>query len=258
MTATALTAPRPADVSGVHHAPGIARLTAVELRKMVDTRAGFWMQVATVVLAVAVVIGRLATGDAADHTFAKVLELALKPAAVLLPVAGILLVTSEWTQRTGMTTFALVPHRSRVMTAKLIAAFGLSLAMLVAGFAIALAGFAIAGSGSASDAGTYFVQCIPYICGGMLTGVGFGAIIQSSAPAVVALFTVPPAWLGLTSLSVFGDIGAWTDTAHTLAPLSREIIDGTQWAQAGTSLVMWMLLPLLVGIWRTTRREVAH
>ena len=40
--------------------------------------------------------------------------------SLLLPVMGILLVTSEWSQRTDMTTFALEPHRSRVIMAKLV------------------------------------------------------------------------------------------------------------------------------------------
>lgn len=30
----------------------------------------------------------------------------------------------------------------------------------------------------------------------------------------------------------------------------------TQWAHAGTALALWMLLPLAVGAWRITRREV--
>ena len=42
--------------------------------------------------------------------------------SLILPVLGILLVTSEWSQRTGLTTFALVPQRERVIVAKLIGA----------------------------------------------------------------------------------------------------------------------------------------
>jgi hypothetical protein len=30
----------------------------------------------------------------------------------------------------------------------------------------------------------------------------------------------------------------------------------TQWAHAGTSLALWMVLPLLLGAWRITRREI--
>ncbi len=38
-----------------------------------------------------------------------------------LPVIAILAVAGEWSQRSGLTTFALVPHRSRVITAKAVA-----------------------------------------------------------------------------------------------------------------------------------------
>ena len=115
MSTTALAAPIRVNTAGVHARPGLGRLVAVELRKMVDTRAGFWLQVAMVVLTVVVVVVRLLVGDAADHTFQSVIDAGLQPAAVLLPVLGILLVTSEWSQRTALITFALVPVRSRVL-----------------------------------------------------------------------------------------------------------------------------------------------
>jgi uncharacterized membrane protein YqjE len=34
-------------------------------------------------------------------------------------------------------------------------------------------------------------------------------------------------------------------------------MDATQWAHAGTALAIWMLLPLLAGVWRITRSEVS-
>src|SRR3954452_16379034 len=102
---TILAAPIRMNAAGVHARPGLGRLVAVELRKMIDTRAGFWLQIATVAFTLVAVIVRLVVGDATDHSFASVLNVGLTPAAVLLPVAGILLVTSEWSQRTGMITF---------------------------------------------------------------------------------------------------------------------------------------------------------
>jgi hypothetical protein len=38
--------------------------------------------------------------------------------------------------------------------------------------------------------------------------------------------------------------------------MTVEVMSATQWAQAGTSLAIWMVLPLLIGAWRITRREV--
>ena len=74
MSTTALTAPIPVDAARVHARPGLGRLVAVELRKMVDTRAGFWLQVATVALTVVAVTVSAFVGDAADHTFAGLLD----------------------------------------------------------------------------------------------------------------------------------------------------------------------------------------
>jgi hypothetical protein len=129
MSTTTLTAPIRVNTAGVHARPGLGRLVAVELRKMLNTRAGFWLQVAIVAITVVVVAVRSVVGEAADHTFASVLDVGLQPAAVLLPIVGILLVTSEWSQRTGMITFALVPVRSRVLGAKLVASVVLAVAM---------------------------------------------------------------------------------------------------------------------------------
>jgi ABC-type transport system involved in multi-copper enzyme maturation permease subunit len=260
MSTTTLTAPIRADTAGVHARPGLGRLVAVELRKMVDTRAGFWLQVAMVAITVVVVAVRSVVGDAADHTFASVLDIAVQPAAVLLPVVGILLVTSEWSQRTGMITFALVPVRSRVLGAKLIASLVLAIATLVMSVAVVAAGVLVASPGADgtwSDAAPLIGQSAVYLTTGMVVGVAFGAILLASAPAIVALFALPIAWTAVASLSFFADAAPWLDTRLALAPLHEEVVSATQWAHAGTALALWMLLPLLIGIWRITRREVA-
>jgi ABC-2 type transport system permease protein len=260
MSTTTLAAPIRVDTAALHARPRLGRLVAVELRKMIDTRAGFWLQVATAAITVLAVIVRGVLGDAADHTFASFLTVAVKPAAVLLPVAGILLVTSEWSQRTGMITFALVPARSRVLGAKLVASLILALAMLSMSVAVAAAAVLVAspgGDGSWAHLAPLIGQSAVYLTAGMVTGVAFGAILLASAPAIVVLFTLPTAWAALASLSLFKVAAPWLDTSRALGPLSEEVLSGTQWAHAGTALALWMLLPLLIGILRITRREVA-
>ncbi|MFY1636315.1 hypothetical protein ACN27F_24085 [Solwaraspora sp. WMMB335] len=66
---------------------------------------------------VAVVALLLIFVDPAEQTFASTFVLALLPSAFLLPVLGVLLVTTEWSQRTALTTFALIPLRHRVLGA---------------------------------------------------------------------------------------------------------------------------------------------
>jgi len=259
MSTITLAAPIPVNTAGVHQRPGLGRLVAVELRKMVNTRAGFWLQLATVAITALVVIARSVVGDAADHTFAAMLDVGVKPAAVLLPIAGILLVTSEWSQRTGMITFALVPMRSRVLGAKLIASLVLTAGMLVMAVGVVAAGVLVASpgvDGSWSDVAPLIGQSAVYLGGGMLTGVAFGMVLLASAPAIVALFALPIAWTAVASLSFFADAAPWLDTRLALGPMPQEVMSTTQWAHAGTALALWMLLPLLIGTWRITRRGV--
>jgi hypothetical protein len=235
-------------------------LVAVELRKMVDTRAGFWLQVATVALTVLVVTVRVVVGDAADHTFAAILDVGIRPAAILLPIAGVLLITSEWSQRTGMITFALVPVRSRVLSAKLIACLTLALGLLAMTVAVAATGTLVASAGVASPwagAAPLIGQSAIYLTTGMLVGIAFGMVVLASAPAIVALFALPIAWTAVASLSFFTDVAPWLDTRLALDPLPGEVLDAAQWAHAGTALALWMLLPLALGIARITKREAA-
>jgi hypothetical protein len=56
-----------------------SRLTAVELRKMVDTRAGFWLQLAVWLLTPAAVALYAIFGHASEHTFQDFLSVSLAP-----------------------------------------------------------------------------------------------------------------------------------------------------------------------------------
>ncbi len=259
MSTITLAAPTRGNLAAAHARPGLDRLVAVELRKMVNTRAGFWLQVAMVAITIVAVAVRSVVGDAADHTFRSVLDVGLQPAAILLPVAGILLVTSEWSQRTGLITFALVPVRSRVIGAKLIASLLLASAMLIISVGIIAAAVLIASPGvdeTWSDVMPLIGQSAVYLTTGMLVGVAFGAILLASAPAIVALFALPIMWMAVVSLPFFSGIAPWVDRAGAVGPMTAEVLSPTQWAHAGTSLAVWMLLPLVIGAWRITRREV--
>ena len=259
MSTTTLAAPIRVNTTGVHARPGLGRLVAVELRKMVNTRAGFWLQVAMVALTVVVVVVRLLVGDAADHTFESVLDAGLQPAAILLPVLGILLVTSEWSQRTGMITFALVPVRSRVLGAKVVASLVLAVAMLAMSVGVVAVGVLVAspGDGAWSDVVPLIGQSAVYLTTGMVVGVAFGAILLAPSPAIVLRFALPTAWMAVVSLPVFSGVAPWVDNARAVGQMTAEVMSATQWAHAGTSLAIWMVLPLLIGAWRITRRGVA-
>ena len=102
-----------------------SRLVNVEFRKSWDTRAGFWLlfSIGAIVL-VAELIAAIVTGvnDVDDVNFGTFATVAGFISQILLPVLGIMLVTSEWSQRTAMVTFSLEPRRARVVQAKLVVA----------------------------------------------------------------------------------------------------------------------------------------
>jgi hypothetical protein len=100
-------------------------------------------------------------------------------------------------------------------------------------------------------------QSALFLVAEVVIGVAFGMVALSFAPAIVALFTLPTAWAALASLHVFAGVAPWLDTNRALSPLSKELLSGTQWAHVATALAVWMLLPLLIGAHRITRREVA-
>lgn len=251
--------PRPMPLTAASARPGLGRLTRVELRKMVDTRAGFWLLICAVALTVVAVAIRAIIGDADDHTFRSVLNIGLQPTAVLLPIAGLLLVTSEWSQRTGSITFTLTPMRSRILAAKLIASVLLVFAMLAVVLAVVTVAVLIAdpGAGAWADSAAMTGQAAVYLVTGAIGGVAFGAALLASAPAIVAYFALPTAWAALVSLPFLDGLAPWVDTIRSIGPLSEEVLDATRWAQAGTTLILWMVVPLLIGIYRVTRREIS-
>jgi ABC-2 type transport system permease protein len=256
MNATTLAAPLP------RHAdtrPGLGRLTAVELRKMTDTRAGFWLQVAVVVLTFVVVAVVVLFGDAKDQTLRSMLSIAVAPASVLLPIVGILLVSSEWSQRTAMTTFALVPRRPRVLAAKLLASVVLSLIALALCVVVAVVGTALAAPGlddTWSLSAALWGQNVVSLATGMIGGVALGAALLASAPAIVLSFVLPIGWAIVGRLAGLDAVARWLDGTYSLAPMTEHAMSAMEWARAGTTLALWMVLPLLIGLWRITRGEI--
>ncbi len=132
-----------------HRRIPLRRITTTELRKMFDTRSGFWLMASMGILAL------LATS--AVILFAPIDELTYKsfataigfPMTVILPIIAVLSVTGEWSQRSGLTTFTLVPHRGRVIAAKAISCVGVAVVAIPLAFGIGalgnLVGTAIAG-----------------------------------------------------------------------------------------------------------------
>src|SRR3954452_23010298 len=133
--------------------PGYGRLTPVELRKMTDTRAGFWLQLAVVGITLAIAGIIMGFGESADLDLESMLQATIQPSVNLLPIIGILLVSSEWSQRTAQITFTLVPRRTRVIIAKLLASLVVAAIAYVVSIVVALVASAAAGGDMSVSAG---------------------------------------------------------------------------------------------------------
>ncbi|MGW4461276.1 ABC transporter permease [Micromonospora sp. NPDC004704] len=266
MTTTTTTSPTTSPAGPASHPvlrrPGLARLTTVELRKLADTRAGYWLLIVIALAAAAIVTVQLFVMPDEDQTFTNFFVPSLLPVGILLPVLGILLVTGEWSQRTAMTTFALVPRRHRVLAAKLLAASVAALASVLASLAVAAIGTALAGA--LGGAGTWSFE--PVIIGyaalfqiinvGM--GVAFGMLFLNTPLAIVLYLLLPTLW------SILGEMisglrrsAEWLDLSVTSVPLTTADVTSGQWGRLGVSVAVWVLLPLVAGLIRIVRREVS-
>ncbi|MEA2133863.1 MAG: type transport system permease protein [Solirubrobacteraceae bacterium] len=237
--------------------PSLPRLTAVELRKMTDTRAGFWLLCLVVLGAVAAVVITLAAGHDSEHTLRRFFILSGVTASILLPVVGILAVTGEWTQRTALTTFTLVPERGRVAAAKLLAGCGLALAAVVACLLVAVVGNAVAGGQWNLDAAR-LAGGTAYMLISMLGGLALGLLLMSSAPAIVTYFVVPTA-VGILIQAVPSLHGPsqWFDLGQATAPLGDGSLAGGDWPRLAVAVAIWIGLPLILGLVRLRRRELS-
>ena len=84
----------------------LTRIIGVELRKMFDTRSGFWLMASIVITSVLATAALIVFAPDAQLTFDNFAAAIGAPMTVILPMIGILAVTSEWSQRSGLTTFS--------------------------------------------------------------------------------------------------------------------------------------------------------
>ena len=249
------------------HIP-LPRIVSVELRKMFDTRSGFWLLASIAVTAVLATVGVVLFAPDAELTYAT-FALAIRiPMAIVLPIIAILSVTSEWSQRSGLTTFTLVPHRSRILLAKGVAAVAVGVVSMVLAFAIGvvgnLAGTALAGTSPVWDAS--LVDIGHSFLGNVLSlliGFMLGVLIRSSSGAIVAYFVyslvLPGVFSVLASTQTwFRDLQPWVDVQFAQTPLFEYggMLTGDQWLQIAFTGLVWMVIPMAVGLRLVTRSEV--
>jgi hypothetical protein len=242
------------------------RVIGVELQKMFDTRSGFWMMASiliTAVLATAALIVFAPEEELVYGSFAGAIGM---PMAVILPMVAILAVTSEWSQRSGLTTFTLVPHRGRVIWAKAVGTLAVGIGSMVIAFSVGalgnLIGTAITGTALTWDITMgEALQIVLANILGMFVGFMLGVLFRNSAGAIVAYFVYSLVLPGLLALLAstqdwFRDLQPWVDFNFAQTALFNEILHSEQWANLAVAGSIWLLAPLAVGLVAVLRSEV--
>ncbi len=239
------------------------RLVRVELRKLVDTRSGLWLGVAIVGIAVLIDGLLLVFGTAEDLGLRTFLGATSTGLNLLLPILGILTATTEFTQRTGLVTFALEPRRGRMYAAKSLAAvlLGTAASVLVAVVAAGLTAVVAARQPQVDHWDLPAVKVLAFLGVNallVLIGVGFGMLIGNTAAAVVAIVALPMLYTMLgAAWSAFEPIARWTDINRaTTRIMSDTALTGQHWAQLLVSILVWVALPVVAGMFRIQRAEV--
>jgi ABC-2 type transport system permease protein len=244
----------------------MGRVIGVELRKMFDTRSGFWLMASIGILAVLATAATIAFAPEEAQTYEAFASAIGFPMAVVLPMVAILSVTSEWSQRSGLTTFTLVPSRGRVITAKAIGAALIGVVSMFVALGIGalgnLVGTAISGAPTVWDVQVAeFANIVLANVLGMAIGFMLGVVIRSSPGAIVGYFVysllLPTAFAMLAAFQDwFRDLQPWVDFNFAQTRLFDESLTGEMWAQLGVAGLIWLVLPLTVGLLMLRRSEV--
>lgn len=264
-------APGPGPMLDMSRSPAIpfTRLVKVELRKSLDTIAGFWLLVAIAVLMIIIdgflLVAGLTNGDSGF----RFIDFTVGVAYVLQPLVATLVimqVTSEWGQRTAMVTFSIEPRRLAVIYAKLAAGVVLSLLLVVVMFVVAVACAALLGLAQDNvewsiGAGDVFGPVLFELVA-VAIGFALATLILNTPGAIVAfpavLYAVPTALAIIGGLWVdFREVGRHLNLQSAINPLLTGTLDtGTEWRHLVVALLVWVALPLTLGMVRILRAEV--
>ena len=244
----------------------LSRVVRVELRKMFDTRSGFWLIASIAITGLVATVATIAFAPDQDltyYTFAKAIGF---PITVILPMVALLSITSEWSQRSGLTTFTYVPSRGRVVGAKTLSSVIVAVASMVFAFAVGavgnVLGSTIAGTSTVWDLSVG--HAITIVLGNLVSlsiGTVLGMLLRSSAGGLVMYFVVVLLVPNLTSLlatsqSWFEDLQPWVDLPFAQTSLFEGMHTATQWAHVATTVTLWIVVPGFFGLRRVMRSEV--
>jgi ABC-2 type transport system permease protein len=244
----------------------VALALGVELRKMFDTRSGFWLMASVVIASAIATTVTVLLGDRDELTFDSFAASVGSPMSILIPMIGILAVTSEWSQRSALTTFTLVPSRSRVIGAKLLDAVILGAVSMLVALGVGALGNLVSSAVTGNDpvwdiSARTFAQIVLANELGMLLAFALGVVLRSSPAAIVGYFVINLVLPGLSGALAeaqewWADNAGWFDLNQSRYLLFDSALSATEWTQLGVTTLIWVVLPLAVGLRLVMRSEI--
>ncbi|WP_440104601.1 ABC transporter permease [Streptosporangium sp. H16] len=236
------------------------RLLSVETRKLFDTRGGKIITAGLVVLVLAAVIGR---GVVSGPRLQSMIGTSGIGLGTLLPILAILTMTGEWSHRTALTTFALVPRRGRALAAK-------CLPPLIMAVAASLLAMLVAVPVTAVVAGVQDVPATWEVAPLALLGwtgtnvlmvaaaLALGTLLLNAPAAIVIYLLAPILWSAVGRLGTTGRaLAGWLDLNTTTAPLTAGDMTGGDTARLAVSVLLWIAVPMAAGVARVIRKDVS-
>ncbi len=243
-----------------------SRIVGVELQKMFDTRAGFWLCASIAIVAVLAQVAITAFGPDSMITFETYATAMGAPLQIILPLIAILSVTSEWSQRSGLATFTLVPSRGKVIAAKGVDALLVGIAASALAIGIGALGYLVGSTITGVERSwelsvTSTLLTILALMLSLSMGFVLGLLFRSSPGAIVGYFVYAmllPALFGTLAgfQQWFADLQPWVDLNYSATMLYDNVPDTEGWLQLATSAGIWLGIPLLVGAWLLRRSEI--
>lgn len=248
------------------------RVMSVELRKMFNTRSGFWLMGSIVILATVATTATILFAPEDELTYEAFASAVGFPMAVILPIIAILSVTSEWSQRTSLTTFTLVPSRRRVIAAKASNTVLVGVGAMLVASAIGAVGNVV-GTQIAGVETTWNLELQEFVMVTMATVIGMaigfmlGVLLRNSPAAIVSYFVyslvLPTASTALAAYQEgFRDNIGWIDFNYNVSQLYNHTftgeyaLSGEQWLHLGATGLVWLVIPLAIGLRLVLRSEV--
>lgn len=240
----------------------LTRQVLVELRRAVDTRAPRWAFIAFVSGSVALC---LLVPDAVTGTFEQFVGGAAVGLPLLTGLLAVMVFTADWSTRAALFTFVLTPNRRRVIAARYLAVFVLTVFSLIATHVIAAVVFTAIrpdaiGSIFRPGVGRQLWEMLATGLASSLTAMAVAGLVLRTVPALlIAVFAPLLLTVGLAFTPVLLEwLNPFGFASWFAAPTMRWAGVGDESVSLGpaaTSFLLWTAVPLVLGWFRQMRAE---